>query len=224
MPPQVLTPRLRTQAVLHSKKLHAMGWVANHDGNLSVRVAGARLLITATGISKADIDDAALLVTDLDGKVLEGRKKPFSELELHIAAYKARDDVGAVLHAHPPYATAMGVAGASLEVCVLPEFVVSLGAGVPTAPLCMPKTPESRKHVADLAAKTNVMLLAGNGVLTLGDDLGQAYLRMELVEHYAKVVTLARQMGAVRELAPDQVAKLLEARRKAGLEPGAPKP
>jgi len=67
------------------------------------------------------------------------------------------------------------------------------------------------------------MLLAGNGVLTVGDDLNQAYLRMELVEHYAKIVTLARQAGGLRELAPEQLAKLLEARRKAGLEPGAPK-
>jgi len=223
MPAQVLTPRLRAQAVLHSRKLHSMGWVANHDGNLSIRLPGNRLLITATGISKADIDDAALIVTDLEGKVLEGRKKPFSELELHIAAYQARADLGAVVHAHPPYATAMGVAGASLEVCVLPELVVSLGPGVPTAPLAMPKTPEARKAVAELAAKTNGMLLAGNGALTLGDDLSQAYLRMELVEHYAKIVTLARQAGSLRELAPAQVQKLLESRRKAGLEPGAPK-
>ncbi|MBI5542882.1 MAG: class II aldolase/adducin family protein [Deltaproteobacteria bacterium] len=220
---QVLTPRLRSQAVLHSKKLHQMGWVANHDGNLSIRISGDRLLITATGISKVDIDDAALLITDLDGKVLEGRKKPFSELELHSAAYRAREDVGAVLHAHPPYATAMGVAGASLQVSVLPEFVVSLGAGVPTAGLCLPKTPESRTAVAELATRHNAMLLAGNGVLTLGADLNQAYLRMELVEHYAKIVTLARQMGGLCELAPAHVQKLLEARRKAGLEPGAPK-
>ncbi len=220
---QVLTPRLRSQAVAHSRKLHAMGWVANHDGNLSVRLSGDRMLITATGISKADIDDAALLVVDASGKVLEGRKKPFSELELHIVAYQAREDVGAVLHAHPPYATAMGVAGASLEVAVLPEFVVSLGLGVPTAPLAMPKSPESRAVVADLVKRHNAMILAGNGVLTVGEDLSQAYLRMELVEHYAKIVTLARQMGGLRELAPDQVAKLLEARRKAGLDPSAPK-
>ena len=94
--PCVLTPRLRSQAVLHSRKLHAMGWVANHDGNLSIRLTGNRLLITGTGISKADIDDDALVVVDFDGKVLEGRKKPFSELELHLCAYHARDDVGGV--------------------------------------------------------------------------------------------------------------------------------
>jgi len=221
--PCVLTPRLRSQAVLHSRKLHAMGWVANHDGNLSIRLTGNRLLITGTGISKADIDDAALIVVGFDGKVIEGRKKPFSELELHLCAYQARDDIGAVLHAHPPYATAMGLAGQSLMVAAMPEFVVSLGAGIPTAPLSMPKTPESRAGVTELAKKHHAMLLAGNGVFTLGDDLSQAYLRMELVEHYAKMITLARQMGGVRELAPEQVQKLLDARRKAGLEPGAPK-
>jgi len=221
--PTVLSPRLRSQAVLHSRKLFSMGWVANHDGNLSIRLTGDRLLITATGISKADIDDASLLIVDFDGKVLEGRKKPFSEIELHLAAYKARDDIGAVLHAHPPFATAMGVSGASLMVAALPEVVVSLGAGIPTAPLALPKTPECRAAMAALAPKHNAMLLAGNGVFTFGDDLSQAYLRLELVEHYARIVTLARQMGGVRELAPEQVARLLEARRKAGLEPGAPK-
>ncbi|HCF57484.1 MAG TPA: class II aldolase family protein [Myxococcales bacterium] len=217
--PQILTPRLRSQMVLYSRKLHQMGWVANHDGNLSVRLQGERLLITATSFSKADIDDAALLVVDMSGKVLEGRRKPFSELELHVAIYNARPGVEAVCHAHPPYATAMGLSGCSLMLAAMPEVVVSLGAGIPTAPLSMPKTPEGRERVGELACKHNAMLLAGNGALTVGDGLSMAYLRMELVEHYAKIVTLARQMGPVRELAPEQVDKLLEARRKGGLEP-----
>ncbi len=221
--PSVLTPKLRSQLVLHSRKLHAMGWVANHDGNISVRLNGSRLLITATAISKADIDDAALLVVDFNGKVLEGRRKPFSELDLHLACYQTRPKVDCVIHAHPPYATAMGLSGQSLMVAAIPEVVVSLGAGIPTAPLAMPKSPESKAAVTELVATNNAMLLAGNGALTLGDDLSQAYLRMELVEHYAKIVTLARQMGPLRELAPEQIQKLLEARRKAGLEPGAPK-
>lgn len=217
--PVPLTPHLRSQLVAHARKLHSMGWVANHDGNLSVRLKGERMLITATAISKADIDDASLLVVDMDGKVLEGRKRPFSELELHSAIYKERPGVQAVCHAHPPYATAMGLCGASLLVAAMPEFIVSLGAGVPTAPLAMPKTPEGRAKVAELSRSYNAMLLAGNGALTMGDCLSMAYLRMELVEHYARLVTLARQMGPLRELAPEQVTKLLEARRKGGLEP-----
>jgi L-fuculose-phosphate aldolase len=189
-----------------------MGWVANHDGNLSVRLRGERLLITATAVSKADIDDATLLVVDMAGKVLEGRRKPFSELALHLAAYRARESVDVVIHAHPPTATAMGVAGASLLVCAMPEVVVSLGAGIPTAPLSMPRTAEAAGSVEGLARSHDAMLLSGNGALTLGADLNQAFLRMEIVEHYAKIVTLARQMGGVRELDPEQVKKLLESR------------
>jgi len=200
-----------------------MGWVANHDGNLSVRLGGGRLLITATAVSKADVDEAALLVVDLEGKVLEGRRRAFSELDLHLAIYAARPEVDAVVHAHPPFATAMGISGASLMVAAMPEVVVSLGAGIPTAPLAMPKSAEARETVSALAAKNNAMLLAGNGALALGADLSQAYLRMELVEHYARVVSLARQMGGVAEIAPEPLARLLEARRKAGLEPGSPK-
>lgn len=217
--PQILTPRLRSQVVLHARRLHQMGWAANHDGNISVRLVGKRLLITPTAFSKADVDDASLIVVDLDGKVLEGRRKPFSELELHLEAYRIRPKVDAVVHAHPPWATAMGLSGASLMVATMPEVVVSLGAGIPTVPLAMPRSPELRRSVAETAAHHHAMLLSGNGALALGDDLSQAWLRMELVEQYARAVSLARQLGPLRELAPEQVGKLLEARKKAGLEP-----
>jgi L-fuculose-phosphate aldolase len=217
--PQILTPRLRSQVVLYARKLHQMGWVANHDGNISVRLKGERLLITAAAVSKADVDDAALLVVDRSGKVLEGRRKPFSELELHLSAYAEREDADAVVHAHPPYATAMGLAGVSLEIAAMPEVVVSLGAKIPTAPLSMPRALAARDAVAALSREHSAMLLAGNGALALGADLAQAYLRMELVEHYARIVSLARQMGRVAELSPAQVQELLEARRRAGLSP-----
>ncbi len=212
--PFIHTPRLRAQLVAACRKLHARGWVANHDGNLSVRLKGDRLLITPTAVSKADVDDAALLVVDLDGEVREGRRKPFSELELHLAAYRARPDVAAVAHAHPPYATAAGLAGTSLMLAAMPEVAVSLGRGIPTAPLAMPKTSEATTGVAALAREHDAMLLAGNGALTLGADLEQAYLRMELVEHYAQVVTLARAQGPVDPLPQAMLDKLFEQRKK----------
>ncbi|MFO0594810.1 MAG: class II aldolase/adducin family protein [Myxococcaceae bacterium] len=212
-------PKVRAELVALSRRLHQMGWVANHDGNISVRLTGKRLLITPTAYSKADVDDASLIIVDLDGKVLEGRKKPFSELELHLAAYRARPEVEVVLHAHPPHATAFGLVGLELSPVAMPELVVSLGDSIPTVARAMPKTPEAVKGVEAAAAKVDAMLLAGNGALTLGADLSQALLRMELVEHYAKILTIARGLGNVQPLPGGDVQKLLEARKKAGLGP-----
>ena len=212
-------PKIRSELVATSRRLHQMGWVANHDGNISLRLTGKRLLITPTAYSKLDVDDSSLIVVDSDGKVLEGRKKPFSELELHLAAYRARPEVEVVIHAHPPCATAFGLVGLELSPVAMPEIVVSLGDKIPTVPRAMPKTPEAVKGVEAAASQVDAMLLAGNGALTLGADLSQALLRMELVEHYAKILTAARQLGQVTPLADGDVAKLLEARKKAGLGP-----
>ena len=216
-------PKVRSELVATSRRLHQLGWVANHDGNISLRLTGKRLLITPTAYSKADVDDASLIIVDLDGKVLEGRRKPFSELELHLAAYRARPDVEVVLHAHPPRATAFGLVGLELSPISMPEILVSLGDRIPTLPRAMPKTPEVVKGVEVAAAQFDAMLLAGNGALTLGADLCQALLRMELVEHYATILTAARGLGPVEPLPPGDVAKLLEARKKAGLGPGQKK-
>lgn len=212
-------PKVRSELVAASRRLHQAGWVANHDGNISLRLTGKRLLITPTAYSKLDVDDASLIIVDLDGKVLEGRKKPFSELELHLAAYRARPEVEVVLHAHPPCATAFGLVGLELSPVAMPEVVVSLGDRIPTLPRAMPKTPEAVKNVEAAAAQVDAMLLGGNGALTLGADLSQAFLRMELLEHYAKILTAARQLGQVQPLPPADLAKLLEARKKAGLGP-----
>jgi L-fuculose-phosphate aldolase len=213
-------PRVRSELVATSRRLHAAGWVANHDGNLSVRLRGERFLITPTASSKLDVDDASLLIVDATGKVLEGRKKPFSELELHLAVYRARPEAEVVIHAHPPHATAFGLTGLELAPIAMPEVVVSLGDRIPTVPRAMPKTPEGVKGVEAAAAKYDAMVLAGNGALTLGADLTQALLRMELVEHYARILTVARQLGApVQPLDAADVAKLLEARKQAGLGP-----
>jgi L-fuculose-phosphate aldolase len=212
-------PKLRADVIAVAHRMHAAGWVANHDGNVSVRLTGDRLLITATAMSKREIDDTSLLVVDLQGKVLEGRKKPFSELELHLACYRARPEVNVVLHSHSPYATAWALVGRELSPIALPEMIVSLGNRVPTVTRAMPKDEETLKRVSALASEYDAMLLGGNGVITLGDDLGQAFLRMELVEHYAKILHLASAIGPVAPLADADVAKLLEARKKAGLGP-----
>jgi L-fuculose-phosphate aldolase len=203
-------PKVRAEVVATSRRLHENGWVANHDGNLSVRLNGGRLLITPTATSKRDVEDSMLIVVDMTGKVLEGRKKPFSELQSHLAIYRARPEAEAVLHAHPPYSTAYGLVGAELSPIAIPEVVVSLGPRIPTI---------KRDDVEACAREHDAMILQGNGVFTLGADLNQALLRMELVEHYAKILSIARGLGSVASLSEAEVGKLLEARKKAGLGP-----
>lgn len=192
---------MRSELVRASRRLHEAGWVANHDGNASVRVGKDRFLITPTATSKAEVDEASLVFIDGAGKVVEGAKKPPGEIELHLAAYRARPDVDAVLHAHPPYATAFGLARCELPL-PLPEAVVSLGR-VPLAPFALPKTPLAVEAVARCASEANQMLLPGNGVLVLGPDLALCHLRMELVEHVAKMVHLARALGGAEALPAD---------------------
>ncbi len=212
-------PKWRAELARVSKRLHANGWVANHDGNLSLKLNGHRLLITPTAVSKADVDESMLIITDLSGKVLEGRRKPFSELELHLAAYRARPEVECVLHAHPPHATAFGLTGQELAPIAMPEIVVSLGDRIPTLPRAMPKDAGGLERLFAACRDFDAMLLAGNGALTLGANLEQALLRMELVEHYAKILFISRSLGQVAPLEGAEVAKLLEARKKAGLGP-----
>lgn len=212
-------PKVRAELAAVSRRLHANGWVANHDGNVSVKLTGNRLLITPTAVSKADVDEGKLIIVDLTGKVLEGRRKPFSELELHLAIYRNRPEAEAVVHAHPPVATAWGLVGLELAPIALPEMVVSIGDKIPTLPRALPKDEEALKRLAAAAKVHDAMLLQGNGALSWGTSLEMALLRMELVEHLAKILSAAKPLGPVPPLAAAELGKLLEARKKAGLGP-----
>lgn len=207
-------PLLRAQVVLAARRMHARGWVANHEGNVSARAGADRFVITPTSTSKAEVDESSLVVIDGSGNRVEGLRKPPGETSLHLAAYRARPDAAAVLHAHPPYATAFGAARAELEPICLPEAVVSLGR-VPLAPFALPGTPQAMEAVSRCASEADAMLLPGNGVVTLGPDLSLCFLRMELVEHLAQVLHHARALGGARALPPEEMAALLEKNRAA---------
>jgi L-fuculose-phosphate aldolase len=204
----------------YSQALHARGWVANHDGNISAKLADDhRFMATPTAVSKRLIRGHDVITVDLSGKVLAGRLRLFSEWSLHRAAYEARPDVRAVIHAHPPQATALGVAGVEVGTPALPEMVVSLGANIPLVPYAMPKTAQQGAAIAQALTKgaAEVLMIAGNGVLSVGVDLEQAYLRLELLEHYAGIVLLSQSVGGPRPLPAADVEKLLDARTRAGL-------
>lgn len=203
----------------YAKLLWERGHVANHDGNISARLPdGVRFMATPTATSKRLVEPHDILTVDAAGKILAGRRRLFSEWHLHRACYAARPDARVVLHAHPVHATALGCAGAAIGVPPLPEAVVSLGA-VPTLGLAAPKSAAQDEALVAALTKgdADAVLLAGNGVITVGTDLEQAWLRLELVEHCARIVCAAAQLGGVQPLPAAMVAALLEARTKAGL-------
>lgn len=207
------------------------GWVANHDGNITVRLDDGRILATPTAVSKRLITADNVIVLGADGKLLDAQRvpgKPFSELHLHLRCYKERPDVRCVVHAHPPTATGFAVSGLALDTPIIAEAVVSLGPGAPIVPYARPGSPASEDGLVSVLVDADAALLANHGVITVGTDVEQAYLRMELVEHLAKIQIAARQIGRVNALADAEVAALLEKRTAAGLGPIArgakPKP
>jgi L-fuculose-phosphate aldolase len=181
----------RTEIIRVCRKLDAGFPRPATDGNVSARLDGERILITPSMLRKGDIKEAQLLVTDMAGRVLAGRRKPSSEVKMHLYAYKMRPDVKAIVHAHPPFATAFAAAGLDLKAPLLPEVVLTVGP-VPLASYATPSTEEVPRSIAKLIRKHQALLLANHGVLALGKDLDEALQRMERVEHLAKISLWAR--------------------------------
>jgi len=199
---------LRQEIVCTSHKLHDNGWVVNHDGNLTARLTQTHLLCTPTAVSKGDVAPGWLIVVDGENKVVEGTRRAFSELQLHRAAYAARPDITVVIHAHPPNATGFAVAGMPLPHPIMAEPVVSLGPEVPMVPYFRPGSPELTEAIGSALQRADVLLLERHGVLAVGGSFEQAYLRLELVEHLAKIGLAAHQLGGARPLPAAEVEAL----------------
>ncbi len=182
---------------------------------MSVRLDGDRILVTPRGLPKADLTMADLVLVDLAGTHRGGFRKATTELDLHLRVYQERADVGAVVHAHPPVATGFAVAGAGLPANVLPELILTLGE-VPLAPYATPGTPAVGAVVAPIARSHDGVLLANHGAATWASDLVTARIRMESLEHAARILQAARSVGQPNPLTPDQVQALARPRRKQG--------
>jgi L-fuculose-phosphate aldolase len=176
------------------------------------------LLATPTAVSKGAVAAEMILTLDGEGNKLQGIGKPFSEIKLHLAAYRAREDIKAVVHAHPPFAMARGLVGGDFEVNV-PEAIVSIGDIIPVARYLIPCAREHNEIVAGMLSKSDVFMMAGNGVLSVGDDPEQAFLRMELLEHLLKIDYYAKALGTTMRIPEEDRKKLLEKRAAAGLGP-----
>lgn len=205
-------------------KMWQLGWVAANDGNVSVKLDDGNFLVTPTGISKSFITPEKLLIITKDGEIVEGAPgyKPSSEIKMHLRCYRDRDDVGAVVHAHPPAATAFAVAHLPMDRYITIESVITIGS-VPLTPYGTPSTDEVPEAVAPYLPEHDVFLLENHGALAVGCDLLTAYYRMETLELSAKVSIYARILGGEKEISRDNIDRLCRMRadyKVTGKHPG----
>lgn len=187
--------------------LHQRGYVAATDGNLSVRLDDDRILITPTCTSKGDLRTGDIVTTNLDGKLVNGRKAVSSEVGMHLLIYKRRPDVRAIVHAHPPTATGFAAAGLPLNQPLVCEVVIGLGS-IPLARYGTPGTRELADSLDPLVADYDAILMSNHGVVTYGDTLENAYMKMETVEHFAQIALVTHMLGRQKPLGESEVQKL----------------
>jgi L-fuculose-phosphate aldolase len=204
---------LRVELVRFSKWLSRLGYMPGTAGNLSVRLDEERLLVTPTGMSKFLMEPSDMVIVDLEGRLLFGTRKVTSEIGMHLAIYEVRDDISAVIHAHPPIATGFACAGKGLEEVLCQEGVMALGA-VPLAQYATTGTGEVAASLGPYICGHEAILMANHGAVTYGSDLLEAFLRMETLEHLAQIELVAHQLGTPKPLSVKQIEQVRMAKAK----------
>lgn len=202
-------------------KMWQQGWVAANDGNVSVKLDSHTFICTPTGISKSFITPNKLIKINEKAEIIEANEeyRPSSEIKMHLRVYKEREDVGAVVHAHPPVATAFALAHIPLDSYSLIENAIVIGS-VPITPFGIPSTEEVPNAIAPYLSEHDVLLLENHGALAIGSDVITAYYRMETLELVAKTTFHARMLlgGKPEAEIPQQtLEKLFNMREKYGV-------
>lgn len=168
------------------KRLYERHFIVAMDGNISVRVKD-KIFFTPSGINKGEMTPEQIITTDLDGNVLEGQGKPSSEIAMHLEIYRQREDIQAIVHAHPPKCIALTIAKISLEDVWIPEVFLQVGK-IPTASYETPGTKELAQRLGKYVRNTNAILMERHGIVTFDKDVWGAYYKVESVEHTANIV------------------------------------
>lgn len=203
------------------RRLYEKDIIAAGDGNISMRIDVGSILVTASGVHKGFLQPDDIIEVDVQGyprgpeKEGAPRRHPSSEWRMHELCYRERPDCAAVVHAHPPTAVALALAGVSLEDGYLSEACLTLGP-VPVAPYVLPTTPEVAEALRPFVRRSQAVLMNHHGALCLGRTLDEAWRRMETLEHTAKVIHRARAFGPVPTLTADQVSRLDALAQKLG--------
>jgi len=189
--------------------------MTSNDGNISVRMNNGNILITPSGISKGRLQISDILIIDMESRIISSRpdRKPSSETPMHLEVYRQRADIWAVIHAHPVFATTLTVAGVEFPKDVLPEVLLTLG-DVPVTKYSTPSSHEDAEAILPFVKEHNAILLCQHGSLTYGEDLNEALIHLERIEHVSEVYWRAKMLGEVKRVPPEEQAKLIELREK----------
>jgi L-fuculose-phosphate aldolase len=203
----------KNEIVEFGRLLYKQKLVSGSDGNLSVRLDDDRIIVTPSGLAKGRLSAENIVTVDINGKKLQGSLNPSSEIAMHTFVYQNREDISACVHSHAPFATSFAVAGIELTEDILPEVVLFVG-GIPLTEYAPPGTDAVPKSLEPHIENNNAFLLRNHGLLTIGRSLEEAYNRHEIVEHYARIVHLARQLGNVNSIPSDDFKRLEKMRQK----------
>jgi L-fuculose-phosphate aldolase len=205
--------KYRREIVSFGRMLHQRGYVAATDGNLSVRLDEQRILATPTAMSKGWLRPSDMVIVDPAGRQVAGRRHVSSEISMHLLIYKLRPDVRGIVHAHPSMATGFAAAGIALNEPLVCEVVIGLGS-IPLARYGTPGTAELCESLESLIPQYDAILLSNHGVVTYADTLHHAYMKMETVEHFARIALVTHCLGRQQPLGQQELEKLLIARSK----------
>lgn len=207
---------LLKEILFYSKLLHKNGLVSATDGNISVRKKGG-FFITPSAFPKRELEKNQIVELDSQGNPAKG--KPSSESKMHLAIYNAGKDINAIVHAHPPFTTALSLIDADFEKIPLSEFFISLQR-VKTLCYVEPGSAELAKKVSALFRNPDVhaVILKNHGAVTTGNSLKGAYYRMEALEHSSKIYFMASVIGRPKSFDKDIINRLIEMGKKYGFK------
>lgn len=208
--------QLAAQIVEIGRRLYAQGYIVAGDGNVSARTFDGNILITPRAVNKGFLTTDMIVKTTVNGDHVSGRLRSSSEIAMHLAIYQERPDVAAVVHAHPPVGTGFAAAGLPLDQAMVSEVVLTLGC-IPLAAYGTPSTEELPQAIRKLCGNYDALLLANHGAVAYGPDLETAHGRMETLEHFARISLVAHLLGGGKPIPPNEVAKLIDVRERAGL-------
>lgn len=187
--------------------LYERNLVTASDGNISVRISEEHILLTPSGRNKGMLQKEEILVLDGNGNTIQGEGRASKEYPMHKEIYRRRQDVKAVVHTHPVYATAFALAGKNLPDNYLIESRMILGRTA-LADYAAPGTPALAAAAARYAEECNAILLRNHGALTLGKNLMDAFQKMEVMESIAKTIILSRLIGEPEPISEENMAAM----------------